>query len=362
MATLSAGYSFGATETVTNTKLAALVNNGTVTNMAQTDITSNNGLVYTGTTAPSDTDQIWVDTTSVPVLLRYYNSSSSAWVPTSELAIMTNKSSQTGASGRVLILDTGNSNSYTYTSTAGDTKFIGIETGSIANNASAPVINRGMRVNVLLEHSASAGTYIRTSTATGKAEPCVSTSTGVFGFLMESGTASASSLILGVNPNTATFTPSASNALSGSVIQVVHAASGGVATGSTSLPHDDTIPQSGEGNEFMTLAITPSNASNKLKIDVVALLSHSVQGNVIGALFQDSTANALAAARSFHSTSGPATLAFTHYMTAGTTSATTFKFRAGAAGGGTTTFNGDASNRLFGGVAASTMTITEIKA
>jgi hypothetical protein len=47
-------------------------------------------------------------------------------------------------------------------------------------------------------------------------------------------------------------------------------------------------------------------------------------------------------------------------MTSGTTSATTFKVRAGANAAGTTTFNGTAGARLFGGVMASSMVIREV--
>jgi hypothetical protein len=53
---------------------------------------------------------------------------------------------------------------------------------------------------------------------------------------------------------------------------------------------------------------------------------------------------------------------FTHYMAAGTTSATTFKVRIGAVTSGTITFNGIGSARKLGGVLASSITITEIKA
>jgi U3 small nucleolar RNA-associated protein 20 len=55
-------------------------------------------------------------------------------------------------------------------------------------------------------------------------------------------------------------------------------------------------------------------------------------------------------------------ICFSHYMTAGTTSSTTFRVRAGAAGAATTTFNGTAGARKFGGVASSSITITEYKA
>jgi hypothetical protein len=47
-------------------------------------------------------------------------------------------------------------------------------------------------------------------------------------------------------------------------------------------------------------------------------------------------------------------------MDAGTTSETTFKVRAGGEEAGTTTFNGVGGARKYGGVLASSITITEI--
>ncbi len=53
-------------------------------------------------------------------------------------------------------------------------------------------------------------------------------------------------------------------------------------------------------------------------------------------------------------------LVLIHSMISGTTSATTFKVRAGGNSGlGTTTFNGSASARKLGGSLASSITITE---
>ena len=148
----------------------------------------------------------------------------------------------------------------------------------------------------------------------------------------------------------------------GKVVQVVNVQTGAVATGTTALPNDDTIPQKTEGDEFMTLAITPTSASNKLKIEVVCSDFSNTVGtaNVTIALFQDSTAGALAAWLSSKATAYEISGAFTHFMTAGTTSSTTFKIRMGCTGGGTTTFNGVSAGRMLGGVLASSITITEI--
>lgn len=152
---------------------------------------------------------------------------------------------------------------------------------------------------------------------------------------------------------------------SGGVVQVVNYQTGASTTGTTEIPADDTIPQNTEGDEYMTLAITPTSATNKLKIDVVMKGAHSTNMLWIVALFQDTTANALAAVTGGIPGGGitDGCTAFSHWMTAGTTSSTTFKVRAGGyADGGTFTFNGSwAGTRLFGGVCASSITITEIK-
>lgn len=154
----------------------------------------------------------------------------------------------------------------------------------------------------------------------------------------------------------------ASTALAGSIIQVVNTQTGATSSGTTAIPQDDTIPQNTEGDEYMTLSITPNNANNKLKISVVWNGANGASGAIIVALFQDSTANALAC-QMIPSVGTSSTLgftSFTHYMTAGTASSTTFKVRAGA-NAGTTYFNGGATGRQWGGVAASSITIEEIK-
>jgi hypothetical protein len=150
----------------------------------------------------------------------------------------------------------------------------------------------------------------------------------------------------------------------GAVIQVVNFQTGALATGTTTLPTDNTIPQNTEGNEYMTLSITPKSVTSKLLIDVVWQGSHSAAG--IGftiALFQDSTVNALATSmNSVTSANYQFTTTLRHYMTAGTVSSTTFKVRAGSGTAGTTTFNGWGAAVQYGGVLASSITITEIGA
>ena len=150
----------------------------------------------------------------------------------------------------------------------------------------------------------------------------------------------------------------------GSIIQIVNVTDGDLATGTTVMPQDDSIPQITEGDEYMTLAVTPVKATNKLRITVTAYGAHSTStGGVITALFQDATADALAALFGARNAAVDANSAvtFSHIMTAGTTSSTTFRVRIGNQNAGTTTFNGRNAARLLGGVMASSITIEEIE-
>lgn len=148
----------------------------------------------------------------------------------------------------------------------------------------------------------------------------------------------------------------------GVVVQQVQTQTGAFATGTTQIPVDDTIPQNTEGTEFMTLAITPTDAGNDLYIDVVLNASSSSATRwIIAALFRDSGADALAVGMSYHETATAfSTIKFSCKVAAGSTSATTFKVRAGANDTGTTTFNGQAGGRIMGSVLLSSITITEI--
>lgn len=149
----------------------------------------------------------------------------------------------------------------------------------------------------------------------------------------------------------------------GSIVQVVNAQFSAAATGTTTIPFDDTIPQNTEGDEYMTLAITPKSTTNLLVIQVVFFGSTSIGNDLIVALFQDTTANALSATSQYNATAtGRDVITLTYSMTAGTTSSTTFKVRAGAPLANTTTFNGNSGTRLYGAIPKSSITIWEVKA
>lgn len=147
----------------------------------------------------------------------------------------------------------------------------------------------------------------------------------------------------------------------GDVVKSVYTTDTATSAASTALPYDNTIPQNTEGDQYMSLAITPTSSANLLKIH------HSGQYEINGggafittALFQDSTANALAAACMHHNSDLVSHRHDLYYrMVAGTTSATTFKIRAGG-NAFTTRFNGAGGTGVYGGTCVSFIEIDEI--
>lgn len=150
---------------------------------------------------------------------------------------------------------------------------------------------------------------------------------------------------------------------SGALIQCVATSDAAATAIAATIPLDDSIPQSGEGTQLLTQAITPGNTSNILEIEVFVPFTGTTSGAAaIVALFQDATANALAATLANTGASGYSSgFHLIHRMAAGTTSATTFKVRVGATSG-TLTINGQSSARLLGGVSAARLIIRELKA
>jgi len=147
--------------------------------------------------------------------------------------------------------------------------------------------------------------------------------------------------------------------LRGRVLQIVQTDFSSVGTTTTVIPQDDTIPQITEGAEFMTQAITPVSASSTLCIEVVAMVANNTGVRFsMGALFVDSTANAIAAAEVTHSQSTPQSMSIMYKVSSASTSARTYRFRAGP-NAGTLTFNGSAGARRFGAITKSSMKVTE---
>jgi len=150
--------------------------------------------------------------------------------------------------------------------------------------------------------------------------------------------------------------------LPGTVIQMVNTATGAVATGTTLIPDDDTIPQNTEGDQYMSQSISPRSSANVL--EVRAQIGYSLHSNTANsfAIFQDSVSNALAAVLQNTGSLNAGAHSLEHMLIAGTVAATTFKLRAGGGAAGTFTFNGTTTSRRFGGVLNSYLRIKEVQA
>lgn len=174
-----------------------------------------------------------------------------------------------------------------------------------------------------------------------------------------------------INGNLSDANISASAAISGSklgnktghVVQSAGTMYPSVATGTTLVPLDDTIPQSTEGTQFMTQSITPTASGNTIEVDVTMVASYSVLATMTVALFKDSDTDAIAASPMVGDTStGMYTIRLLHRMTAPSTTAIAFKVRAGAENAGTFTFNGTGGARRYGAITKSSIVVREIQA
>ena len=145
------------------------------------------------------------------------------------------------------------------------------------------------------------------------------------------------------------------------LVQVVFAEDGDVATGTTTIPNDTSIPQNTDGTECLTRTITPTNSSNNLLVQAICFISPPGGKYVAAAIFHDSVADALASSFSHAGTSEAECLVISHLMAAGTTSEKTFKLRFGASTSGTNTLNGVSSGGYYGGSLATSITISEIR-
>lgn len=155
---------------------------------------------------------------------------------------------------------------------------------------------------------------------------------------------------------------SSTGGFSKGIIQEMSSETGAVSTGTTQIPWDDTIPQSDEGDEWLTLSITPKSTDHELHIAVQLQLAKSGSAaTLIAALFKDSEEDAVAAAAFYSPTANETYKVILEYVVdVPSTSAITYKVRVGSASSGTTTVNGTGGGRQLGGVLVSSIHIQEI--
>lgn len=150
----------------------------------------------------------------------------------------------------------------------------------------------------------------------------------------------------------------------GAVLQSVmgtYAANTNIAT---VIPPDDTIPQIGEGTEIISVSLTPLSATSKFRCRFQGWGSTSLTpGSITAAIFKDSVADALTAGVVTNSTTGYLVhIGLEVEFVPGDTAAHTVSVRVGPSSAGNMRLNGTvAGGRLYGGAAAATLVVEEVK-
>lgn len=149
------------------------------------------------------------------------------------------------------------------------------------------------------------------------------------------------------------------------VVQVTETADATYSSAATALiPYDDTLPQITEGEELITVSITPKYNDSILYVDLTGFFSVGVSPDtMVVALFKDSDVDALSSTFGLSATATtllPIDLSYN--MVSGTTSLITFRIRVGSPGDSTAYMNGTSAGRTLGGSLITRLKVTEVKA
>lgn len=315
-----------------------------------------------GTSRPSYAvaHMTWTDTTSTPWVLKYFDG-------TDDIVLGTiNAITNIFTPSDVQLNKTDATTAPTVNDDSGDGYSVGSQWLDVTNDLAYVCLDATSGAAVWKLTTLTTAVVLAGGTYTGKITTAAST-TGGAGLNLPHGTAPTSptngdmwSTTGGVYARVNGATKQLDG--SGKLVQEVNADFRTVNNGSaTSIPLDNTIPQNTEGVEYMTISVTPSSASNILEIVGCAYANVTTSGGIITwALFQDSTADALAAGAVWTGTDTSSPVYFRHRMTAGTTSSTTFKLRMGSNNGNPVRMNGAGGVQYYGGVSASYISVKEM--
>jgi len=175
-------------------------------------------------------------------------------------------------------------------------------------------------------------------------------------------TAPTSGQVLTATSGTAATWQTPSGGGGGKLAQLVFTEDATAKSTTASFPLDDTVPTNTEGVEYTELAttITPTNASSRLKIDVTLLASPNAVNAVAAFLYKNSDSAAIAGNWFSLDAGYSGNVIITTVISAGSTSAQTFKIRYGRTSGSATIYLNDTPTSYYGGTMKSSMTITEI--
>lgn len=135
-------------------------------------------------------------------------------------------------------------------------------------------------------------------------------------------------------------------------------------TNDTTIPRDNTKPQSGEGVAWTAFdtSITPLASSSKLRVTIsLPLISSSSAAAVTLAVFRDSGTDAIFASLFTIAATGQTyPQHFTFFVAAGSTSATTFKVRVSTSAGTVYFLQGNATS-FYDGLCQGVLEVDEVK-
>ena len=133
------------------------------------------------------------------------------------------------------------------------------------------------------------------------------------------------------------------------------------ASGTSTIPFDNTIPQNTEGTEFMTTNFIPLKANTEIEIDCNFFVAISAQNTAnLNALFRSGSSDALTVGFSLSGASDGGQQTTLKYIDSlPNTNAVDYSVRSGGSSTSTTYFNGISTGAKFNGRFISSITIKE---
>src|SRR3990167_9960847 len=113
----------------------------------------------------------------------------------SSVRTLTNQSGAQRVLGDVVVVDTNNDNSFTTTTTAGDTKVLGVVLETIASGAVGRIATGGYVASVKVSGATTRGQFLKTHTVATQASPTSSIQQGVFAIALSNGSSTVSVML-----------------------------------------------------------------------------------------------------------------------------------------------------------------------
>ena len=146
------------------------------------------------------------------------------------------------------------------------------------------------------------------------------------------------------------------------IAQSIRTDNGSYSSSTATIPFDNTPPLNTDGFEFMTVAITPRSATNRLVIEAQMHCSSGSPDTKSMCLFKDSDSEAMRVAAGYNGANEMINVQLSHEMIAGTTNQIIFKIRVGNTIGTTVYMNSNTNAARYAGLINSYVKVTEVVA